>query len=79
MNQNEITVSRKLVYVIAIGLVALIALLLSVGKFPAFDFGRSNNETANNANVDTPQLVTGSQEKFAYLSGQGQPRSVGST
>ncbi len=79
MKQNEITVSRKIVYAGAIGLVALIALLLSVGKFSAFDFGRSSNGATNNASVDTPQLVAGSPEKFDYLSGHSQPRSVGST
>jgi len=79
MKQNQITVSRKLVYTAAIGLVALIVLLLSVGKFSAFDFGRSSNEASNNASVVIPQLVAGSQEKFDYLSGHGQPRSVPSS
>ena len=79
MKQNEITVSKKLIYGIVFGLLTIIILILSVGKFSAFDFGRTSNEATNNANIDIPQFVAGSQGKFDYLSGHGQARSVPSS
>ncbi len=79
MNPTEITVSKKLVYGVAIGLGVLIVLVLSVGKFSAFDFGRSANGAKSTVSVDAPKLVAGSQEKFDYLSGHSQPRSIPSS
>ena len=72
MNSTEIVISKKLVYALTIGLVILVAVLLFAGKISLFGFGKSNN-------VSSAKLVTGSQEKFAFLSGQGSQRSVGST
>ena len=72
MNSTEIVISKKLVYTVTIGLVILVAALLLAAKISIFGFGQSNNVSSTN-------LVAGSQEKFAYLSGQGEQRSVGST
>jgi len=79
MNSTEIVISRKLAYAFITGsVVILAALLLFGGKFLAFDFGRSQ-DVADTAPVKNIDLVAGSQEKFAFLSGQGSQRSVGST
>ena len=78
MNGNEIKVSRKFVNAAIIALVILAALWLFGGKFRAFDFGQSQN-TAGAGTVNSTNLVAGSAEKFAYLSGKGEKRSVGST
>ena len=67
MNSTEIVISKKVVYAVTIGLLILIALLLFVPGF-----GQSNNASSTD-------LAAGSQEKFAFLSGQGSQRSVGST
>ena len=72
MNSTEIVISKKLVYALTIGLVILVAVLLFGGKLSIPGFGQSNNVSSTN-------LVAGSQEKFAFLSGQGSQRSVGST
>ena len=72
MNSTEIVISKKLVYALTIGLVILVAVLLFGGKLSIPGFGQSNNVSSTN-------LVAGSQEKFACLSGQGEQRSVGST
>ena len=72
MNNKELVVSKKTVYTIAISLVILVALLLFGGKFSILGFGQSHNAVS----ID---LVAGSPEKFAFLSGKGSQRSVGST
>ena len=72
MNTREIVISKKTVYTIALTLVILVAVLLFAGKISIFGFGHSNNVSSTN-------LVAGSQEKFAFLSGKGSQRSVGST
>ena len=72
MNTREIVISKKTVYTIALALVILVAVLLFAGKISIFGFGHSNN-------VSSINLITGSQEKFAFLSGKGSQRSVGST
>ena len=69
MTTTEITVSKKFVYGIGIGFVILIALLLFAGK----------SWISNSPSVKENKLIAGSSEKFALLSGQGPPRSVGST
>jgi len=69
MSTSEIVVSKKLVYGIGIGLVALVALVLFGGK----------SLISNRASVNGNELIAGSSEKFAFLSGQGPQRSVGST
>ncbi len=73
MRQQEIKVSKKLVYVI--GFVIFVALLILAIGFPLSGPGRQSN-TASTADSD---LVAGSSEKFTLLSGQGGQRSVGST
>ncbi len=72
MNTKEIVISKKTVYIIALALVILASLLLFGGKLSIPGFRKSNNVSSTN-------LVAGSQEKFAFLSGQGSQRSVGST
>ena len=76
MSPNEIAVSRKLVYGVSVTLGIILLLLLFGGKLSAFGFGRSQNAASA---VDDTRLAAGSAEKFAYLSGQGEQRSVGST
>jgi len=71
MNSTEIVGSKKLVYTIAIGIV-----ILATALFLGLE--RSENATGNSA-VEGDELVAGSQEKFALLSGRGEQRSVGST
>jgi len=78
MNSTEIVISRKLVYAFITGSVILVALVLFGGKFLASGFGRSQ-DVADTVPVKNIDLVAGSQEKFAFLSGQGSQRSVGST
>ena len=72
MNTREIVISKKTVYIIVLALVILVAVLLFAEKISIFGFGQSNN-------VSSANLAAGSQEKFAFLSGQGSQRSVGST
>ena len=72
MNTKEIVISKKTVYIIALALVILASLLLFGGKLSIPGFGQSNN-------VSNTEMVAGSQEKFAFLSGKGSQRSVGST
>jgi len=72
MNTKEIVISRKAVYTTALMLVILAAFLLFGGKFRAPGFGQLDNRVNTN-------LVDGSREKFAFLSGKGGQRSVGST
>ena len=73
MKQTEITVSRKPIY-FTIGFVIFVILLILAVQFPL-----SNSEQSPNASIDTSNLIAGSPEKFAFLSGQGGQRSVGST
>ena len=80
MKRDQIVVSKKVVYGVSAGLGIAILLLLFGGKFSAFDFGRSQNTAGTGtAPADSTNLVAGSAEKFAYLSGKGEKRSVGST
>lgn len=73
MNQNKITVSRKLVY--AVGIVIFAALLILAIRFLLSGSGQSSDA----ASIEAPDLAAGSAERFAFLSGQGAQRSVGST
>ena len=73
MNQNKITVSKKLIY--AIGFVLFATLLILAIRFPLSGSGRSPNA----ASIEGSGLEAGSAEKFALLSGQSGQRSVGST
>ena len=80
MNAKMMTVSKKLVLGVSVLLGIIIALLLFGGKFSAFNFGRSQNTAGNGtAPADSTNLMAGSAEKFAFLSGKGEKRSVGST
>jgi len=72
MNSTEIVISKKLVYVVTIGLVFLAVILVFGGRLSIPGFQQTNN-------VSSANLVAGSREKFAFLSGQGSQRSVGST
>ena len=72
MNTKEIVISKKTVYMIALAVVILTALILFGEKLSILGFGQSKN-------VPSTELAAGSQEKFAFLSGQGSQRSVGST
>jgi hypothetical protein len=72
MNSKEIHISKKIVYTIALALVLLVATLLFGGKLSTLGFGQSDKPVSTN-------LVPGSPEKFAFLSGKGSQRSVGST
>ena len=68
MKLNELAIPKKLVYVI--GFVIFAILLILAVQFPL-----SRSRQSRNAS----NLVAGSPEKFALLSGQGGQRSVGST
>lgn len=70
---NEITVPRRLVYTIVIGLA-----VLGVLPFSLASIGRSQ-KSQHGASVEGSNSVVGSAEKFTFLSGQGTQRSVGST
>ena len=72
MDKNQIVVPRKQIYAVAIMLGVLIALYFVGGGLSLLRFSRSQNTKG-------VELVAGSQEKFAFLSGQGEQRSVGST
>lgn len=72
MNVKEFTVSKKLVSVIGFAIFAIL-LILAV-RFPLSGSGQSPNTA-----TDASNPVAGSPEKFAFLSGQGGQRSVGST
>jgi hypothetical protein len=72
MNTKEIVISKKTVYTILLGLVLLVALLWFGGRLSIPSIGQSDEAVSND-------LVPGSQEKFAFLSGKGSQRSVGST
>lgn len=72
MNTKEMNVSKNPIYTIVLALVILIAVLLFVGKLSILGFGQSDEAVGND-------LVSGSPEKFAFLSGKGSQRSVGST
>lgn len=72
MKQNEIIISRKHIY--ALGFVIFAILLILVVRFPFSGLGLSPNTS-----IDSSNLVAGSPEKFAFLSGHGGQRSVGST
>ena len=74
MQQNEIKVSRKPI-IFAIGFVIFVILLVLAFKFPLFRLGHSPNA----ASIEDSDLAAGSPEKFAFLSGQGAQRSIGST
>ncbi len=68
MNSNEIAIPKKIIY--KIGFVVFVVLLILAVKFPLSRTGQSANAS---------NLAAGSPEKFAFLSGQGEQRSVGST
>ena len=72
MKPNENTISRKLIY--ALGFVIFVILLILAARFPLSRLGQSPNTS-----IDASNLVAGSPEKFAFLSGQGGQRSIGST
>lgn len=72
MNTKEIGVSKKTVYTIGLGLILLVAVLLLGGKLSVPGFGQPDEVVSTN-------LIDGSPEKFAFLSGKGGQRSVGST
>jgi hypothetical protein len=72
MNTKEMVISKKTVYTIGLGLVLLVAVLLFGGKLSVLGFGQSDGAVSTN-------LVAGSPEKFAFLSGKGGQRSIGST
>ena len=72
MKQNAIIISRKLIY--AVGFVIFAILLILAVRFPL-----SRLEQSENTSIDASNLVAGSAEKFAFLSGKGGQRSVGST
>ena len=71
MSKNETTLPRKLIYAIAIGAVFL-GIVISVGVW-------KSQRPSIDASVQSVNLPAGSAEKFAFLSGQGGERSVGST
>lgn len=71
MSTNETTRPRKLTYAIAAGAV-LLGIFISVSVLVS-------QRPPGNASVQSANLVAGSPEKFAFLSGQGGERSVGST
>ena len=73
MKRNVITVPRRLVYIVIIGLAVLGVLLFSLTAI-----GRSQN-SAGAASTKVPDLAAGSAEQFSLLSGQSGQRSVGST
>ena len=71
MSRNETTLPRKLIYAIAIGAV-LLGTIISVSVWVS-------QRSPINASVQGANLIAGSPEKFAFLSGQGGERSIGST
>lgn len=73
MRQQEIRVSKKLVYVI--GFVIFVALLILAVRFPPSGSREFPEATSTEGSV----LAAGSTGKFAFLSGQGAQRSIGST
>jgi hypothetical protein len=73
MRQQEIKVSKKLVYMI--GFVIFVALLILAIRFPLSGSGYSPDTASTEGSV----LAAGSPEKFALLSGQSGQRRVGST
>lgn len=72
MNAKETGISKKSVYTIVLGIVLLVALLWFGGRLSISGIGQSEEVVSTN-------LVPGSPEKFAFLSGKGSQRSVGST
>lgn len=76
MTTKQIAIPKKLVYGITIGLGVIIALFLLKGRFSAFNFGRSTDPVANTSSTAGTELVAGSPEKFAFLSGQVGQRSI---
>ena len=74
MQQNEITVSRKLINY-AIGFVIFVLLLVLATKFPLSGSEHSPNATS----IEDSDFPAGSPEQYALLSGQSGERSVGST
>ena len=71
MSRNETTLPRKLIYAIAIGAV-LLGIIFSVRVW-------KSQRSSTNASIQSANLTAGSAEKFAFLSGQGGERSIGST
>ena len=71
MSRNETTLPRKLIYAIAIGAVFL-GIVISVGVW-------KSQRPSIDAAVQSANLVAGSPEKFAFLSGQAGEQSIGST
>lgn len=73
MDSRKVVASKKVVYIIAVLVLAiLITLLVFSGKLSIPGFGKAGNR-------DTSKLVAGSPEKFALLSGHGTQENVGST
>ena len=73
MKRNEIRIPKNLVY--AFGFVIFVALLILAVRFPLTRLGQSPDAVS----IKSSDLVPGSAEKFAFLSGQGAQRSIGST
>ena len=74
MKQTGIVASRKPSYY-AIRFVIFAILLILAIRFPLSGSGRSPHPEPMNGS----DLVAGSPEKFALLSGRGGERSIGST
>jgi hypothetical protein len=72
MKSNEIVISKKTVYTIAVVVAILTALVVFGGKFSILGVGQASD-------VDATKLIAGSPEKFAVLSSHGTQGSVGST
>jgi len=72
VNSKEVIISRKTVYIIALVLAILVALMMFGGKLLILGFGQSDNA----ANM---KLVDGSPEKFDMLSSHSTQGNVGST
>ena len=72
MNFKELTVPKKVVYIIALVLAILLFLFVFGSKILLLGFGRSTD-------VDVSKLAAGSPEKFAVLSSRGTQGNVGST
>ncbi len=73
MQQNKTTIPRKFAY--AIGFVIFVVLLVLAIRFPFSESAPSPNAAFTGGS----NLIAGSPEKFALLSGQSSQRSVGST
>ena len=74
MNETRIIASKKPSYYAIKFMIFAILLILAI-RFPLSGSGRSPHPEPMNGS----DLVAGSPEKFALLSGQGGDRSIGST